>query len=167
MQQPQFANSINKKIKASRNSEVPFSMQFFYINNSNWRKKSNEWRNIMLKAVLTKLVECMELHNMYVLSSAPTVAIDYINKCNLLVECLKDAGYEAEFKMEPVEVKGGEFVGCKSNVFTCLAIYMPTDGSFVRTCKTDEEFKAIGFEQMIINGMYHKFELNRKEEKAV
>ena len=120
-------------------------------------------KKIMLKSVLTKLVECMELHDRYVMSGAPTIAIDYISKCKLLSECLEDAGYAVEVKMESVEVTSGEYVGRKGNVFTCIKVYMPTDGSFTFTNKNVKEFKAIGFEQMSNNAMYHKFEYNRKE----
>ena len=118
----------------------------------------------MLKSVLTKLVDCMELHNRYALSMAPTLASDYASKCRLLAECLKNAGYESEFKMENIEVTRGEYVGCKGNLYTCLVIYMPTDGSFVPTYKTYEEFNAIGFEQMLINAMYYKFNYNGKDK---
>lgn len=119
----------------------------------------------MLKSVLTKLVECIELHNRYALSMAPTLASDYASKCKLLAECLKDAGYESELKMEAVEVTYGEYAGCKGNLYTCFVIYMHTDGSFVRTYETVEEFKTIGFEQMLINAMYYKWNFNRKENK--
>ena len=117
----------------------------------------------MLKSILTKLVECMELHNRYALSMAPTLANDYASKCKLLTECLKDSGYESELKMEAVEVTHGEYSGCKGNVFACVKVYMPTDGSFAFTNKNIKEFEAIGFEQLPNNAMYHKFEYNRKE----
>lgn len=118
----------------------------------------------MLKSVLSKLVECMDTHNHYVLQGPPVVANHYISKCDLLIECLENAGYKVEFDTEPLEIAEGMYRGCRGSLYTCLKIYMPTDGSYIRTYRTVEEFKEIGFEQMLINGIYHKFETTRKEE---
>ena len=123
----------------------------------------------MLRSVLTKLVECMEAHNQYVLQGPPTVANHYAAKCELLIECLEDAGYKPIVKTETVDIFEGLYRGCRNSLYTSISFYVP----IVPVDENDKlrlemnVFANVGFECPWNGGtMTYEFNNCRKENTA-
>ena len=118
--------------------------------------------NTMLESVLSKLIECMNTYNEHVVQGPPSAAIHYLHKCDLLVECLRDAGYMAQFAAKSVVVTEGMCRGSRGRVFTCVGFNVPE-------IPEDDiaAFRTVGFQWLWEEGvMKYEFANSGKEERA-
>ena len=117
----------------------------------------------MLKSVLTKLIECFNTCNEYVVQGPPHVASQYLQKCDLLIECLKDAGYTIKIAAKTVVVAEGLYRGHNGRVFTGVSVEVP------ESIHDDIAiFKELGFNWLSSsNVMTYKFDNVGEGTKAV
>lgn len=109
--------------------------------------------NKMLKSVLEKLVECANKHNHCVKQNMPEVANHHTRSCQLLLECLADAGYFSAVSF--ARHQGPEFM-C---LYTCINFDVP----YILAPEI-KAFETVGFEWIKEQSkMIYKFEDNRKE----
>ena len=119
-------------------------------------------KNTMLESVLSKLIECMSTYNEHVMQGPPSAASHYLYQCDLLVECLRGAGYMAQFAAKGVVVTEGMYRGNRGRMFTCVGFNVP------EISENDiEAFRTVGFQWLWEEGvMKYEFVNSRKEEKA-
>ena len=113
----------------------------------------------MLESVLSKLIECMSTYNERVMQGPPAAANHYLYQCDLLVECLRDAGYMAQFATKGVVVTEGMYRGGRGRMFTCMGF------SVTEISENDiAAFLAVGFQWLWEKGvMKYEFVNSRKE----
>ena len=111
----------------------------------------------MLKSVLEKLIECMNAHNRCVLQNMPKVANQHGRSCQLLLDCLSNAGYLSTVSC--ARHQGPEFM-C---LYTCISFDVPGILS-----PEIEAFETVGFKWFREQcKMIYNFDENGKEDNAV
>jgi hypothetical protein len=120
-------------------------------------------KNIMLKSVLIKLIDCMNEYNRYMLKGWSTAADSVGMKAGILRECLEAAGYKMHITTEHVEITEGTYRGSLVDCYTIVSFDIPTaSGEDIKA------FQEAGFEWLWASNMVkYKFVMNRKGKEAV